>query len=88
MYCKITADCFRQSITDPAVQFRVGLAQSLALAANQFDAVVSGLVLNFVPEPETAVVEMMKVTKPGGTLGIFLWDYADGVDTMKFLENV
>jgi len=74
----------QQSITDPAVQFRVGLAQSLELASNQFDAVVSGLVLNFVPEPETAVVEMLRVAKPGGTLGIFLWDYADGMEMLRY----
>lgn len=74
----------QQSVTDPAVQFKVGLAQSLELASNQFGAVVSGLVLNFVPQPEGAVAEMLRVTKPGGTLGIFLWDYAAGMEMLRY----
>jgi SAM-dependent methyltransferase len=74
----------RQSVPDPAVQFRVGLAQSLDLGLNQFDAVVSGLVLNFVSQPEGAVAEMLKVTKPGGTIGIFLWDYAAGMEMLRY----
>ncbi|MAT99060.1 MAG: SAM-dependent methyltransferase [Anaerolineaceae bacterium] len=74
----------RQSVPDPAVQFRVGLAQSLELEANQFDAVVSALVLNFVPQPETAVAEMLRVVKPGGAIGIFLWDYAEGMEMLRY----
>jgi ubiquinone/menaquinone biosynthesis C-methylase UbiE len=77
-------DFARQSITHPAVQFRVGLAQSLELESDQFDVVVSGLVLNFVPQPETAVAEMFRVLKPGGTIGIFLWDYADGMEMLRY----
>jgi ubiquinone/menaquinone biosynthesis C-methylase UbiE len=74
----------RQSVPDPVAQFRVGLAQSLELEANQFDAVVSGLVLNFVPEPKTAVTEMLRVIKPGGTIGIFLWDYTEGMEMLRY----
>jgi len=40
--------------------------------------------LNFVPDPETAVSEMIRVTKPGGTIGIFLWDYADGMEMLRY----
>ena len=47
----------------------VGLTQSLELDSNSIDAVVSGLVLNFVPQPEAAISEMMRVTKPGGKSG-------------------
>jgi ubiquinone/menaquinone biosynthesis C-methylase UbiE len=50
----------------------VGLVQSLELVSNSIDAVVSGLVLNFVPKPEDAISEMLRVTKPGGKIGIFL----------------
>ncbi len=41
-------------IHDPRVSFGVGTASSLP--ARSFDAVVSGLVLNFVPDPVAAVV--------------------------------
>ena len=74
----------QQLVTNPAARFQVGLAQSLALPSNSMDAVVSGLVLNFVPQPETAVAEMRRVTKPGGTVGIFLWDYAEGMEMLRY----
>jgi len=36
---------------------------------------LSGLVLNFVPQPKDAISEMLRVTIPDGKVGIFLWDY-------------
>jgi ubiquinone/menaquinone biosynthesis C-methylase UbiE len=74
----------KSSINFPFVNFKVGLAQSLELDSNSIDVVVSGLVLNFVPEPETAILEMLRVTKPGGNIGIFLWDYADGMQMLRY----
>ena len=74
----------QRSITDPSVHFKVGLAQSLELDSNSIDVVVSGLVLNFVPQPKAAVLEMMRVTKPGGKIGIFLWDYAVGMQMLRY----
>jgi len=72
------------SITSPSVHFKVGLAQSLELDSNSIDAVVSGLVLNFVPQPKVAILEMLRVTKPGGKIGIFLWDYAKGMQMLRY----
>ena len=66
------------------MNFKVGLAQSLELDSNSVDVVVSGLVLNFIPEPETAILEMLRVTKPGGNIGIFLWDYAVGMQMLRY----
>ena len=71
-------------ITDPCVHFKVGLAQSLELDADSMDAVVSGLVLNFVPQPKAAISEMMRVTKPGGRIGVFVWDYAQGMQMLRY----
>jgi len=73
----------REEIRHPAARFRVGLAQALAEEAGSFDAVVSGLALNFVPEPERAVREMLRVTKPGGRVGIYVWDYAEGMEMLR-----
>lgn len=77
----------QRSITHPSVQFKVGLAQSLELESNSMDAVVSGLVLNFVPQPKAAILEMLRVTKPGGKIGIFLWDYAAGMQMLRYFWN-
>lgn len=74
----------QRSITDPNVHFRVGLAQSLELDSNSIDVTVSGLVLNFVSQPKAALSEMLRVTKPDGKIGIFLWDYADGMQMLRY----
>ena len=74
----------QQRITSPIVRFQVGLAQDLELESNSVDAVVSGIMLNFVPDPETAIAEMIRVTKPEGYIGIFLWDYADGMEMLRY----
>ena len=73
----------QKRISHPFARFMVGLAQSLELETDSMDAVISGLVLNFVPEPKDAVTEMMRVTKTGGTVGIFLWDYADKMQMLR-----
>ena len=74
----------QRAINHPSVHFKVGLAQSLELDSDTMDAVVSGLVLNYVPQPKVAILEMLRVTKPGGKIGIFLWDYADGMQFLRY----
>jgi SAM-dependent methyltransferase len=74
----------QRSIINSSVRFKVGLAQSLDVDSNTIDAVVSGLVLNLVPEPKVAILEMLRVTKPGGKIGAFLWDYAEGMQMWRY----
>jgi SAM-dependent methyltransferase len=69
---------------DPRVHFEVGDVQALQAAAATFDVVVSGLVLNFAPRPELAVAEMARVTRPGGTVAAYVWDYAEGMQLMRY----
>lgn len=73
----------KRSIANPAVHFGVGLAECLPLRSNSVDAVVSGLVLNFVPQPGKAVAEMLRVCRAGAQIGIFVWDYADGMRMLR-----
>jgi len=74
---------------DPRLRFEVALAQSLPVETNYFDAVISGLALNFVPDPEQAVTEMVRVTKPGGIVAAYVWDYAEGMQMLrKFWDGV
>jgi SAM-dependent methyltransferase len=70
-------------VNDPRVRFDVGDAQALQAASATFDAVVSGLVLNFVPEPGRALSEMARVARPGGTVAAYVWDYAEGMQMMR-----
>lgn len=74
----------RGSIKSPIVNFKAGLAQSLPLDSGSIDVTVSGLVMNFVPDPEAAVKEIQRVTKPDGLIGIFLWDYAEGMQMLRY----
>ena len=68
---------------DPRARFEVGDAQALRAPTGTFDAVVSGLVLNFVPLAELAVEEMARVVRHEGTVGAYVWDYAEGMGLMR-----
>jgi trans-aconitate methyltransferase len=77
----------RQQITDPRAHFEVGDAARLPWDSAVVDAVVSGLVLNFVQDHESMVREMTRVTKPGGMVAVYVWDYAGGMQMMRHFWN-
>lgn len=41
---------------------------------------VSGLVLNFVPDPAQAVHEVARVSRADGRVAAYVWDYAGGME--------
>jgi SAM-dependent methyltransferase len=63
---------------------QVGNAMDLPLPDSSFDLTVSGLVLNFIPDPVKALGEMRRVTIPGGLIAIYVWDYAEGMQFLKY----
>lgn len=65
----------RTTAVAKSVDFQVGDAQSLPFANGQFDAGAMALVITFVPNPNKAVAELKRVTKPGGVLGTYMWDF-------------
>jgi len=65
-------------------QYKLGDALDLPLENDVINACVSGLVLNFIPEPLKALAEMQRVTKGGGDVAVYVWDYAG---TMGFLTH-
>jgi SAM-dependent methyltransferase len=69
---------------DPRAHFEIGDAQALRAPAATFDVVISGLVVNFVPRPESVIAEMARVTRPGGTVAAYVWDYAEGMGLMRY----
>jgi SAM-dependent methyltransferase len=77
----------RGQVDDARVAFDVGDARELPHDARTFDAVVSGLVLNFVPEPDRAVAEMTRVVRDGGTVAAYVWDYAGKMQLMRHFWN-
>jgi SAM-dependent methyltransferase len=73
----------RERVLDPRVRFEIGDADALPVLSARFDAVVAGLVLNFVPNPATAVAEMARAVRPGGMVSAYVWDYAEGMELMR-----
>ncbi len=68
----------RSTITDELAEFRAGGAEDLPLDDDAVDVVASALVLNFVPDRVRALKEMQRVTRPGGIVSFYVWDYPGG----------
>jgi len=75
-------------IADGRASFEVGDATSLPWPDASLDAAVSGLVLNFVPDAAAMVREMRRVTRPGGRVAAYVWDYAGGMQMMRHFWDV
>ena len=73
----------RGRVADRRVSFTQGTAERLPDGLGSFDAIVSGLVLNFVADPAAAVREMAGAMVAGGLVGAYVWDYAEGMQLMR-----
>jgi SAM-dependent methyltransferase len=71
------------SSNDARIRFEVGDGQALRFPAAQFDATLSLLVMNFIPDRERALGEMVRVTKPGGIVAAAVWDYSEGMEMLR-----
>jgi SAM-dependent methyltransferase len=60
-----------------------GSATAIPLESSSVDVVVSGLVLNFVPDQHAALVEMQRVARAGGEIGVYVWDYAGKMELIR-----
>lgn len=56
-----------------AVDYREGDAENLPFPDASFDAVLSTLGVMFAPDQQKAAEELMRVCKPGGTIGMANW---------------
>lgn len=74
----------RTHVADERASFEVGDAQAIQEPSDSFDAVVSGLMLNFVPQPQLAAAEMARVAQPGGAAAAYVWDYAGRMEMMRY----
>jgi SAM-dependent methyltransferase len=68
----------RVAVPDQRTVLQPGDAQALPVDAACKDAIVSGLVLNFVPDKSRALAEMQRVGRPGATIAFYVWDYPGG----------
>jgi ubiquinone/menaquinone biosynthesis C-methylase UbiE len=65
------------------IKCRIGDALALPCETHTVDITVSGLVINFIPDPVAALVEMRRVTKPGGMVALYAWDYPGSMDLLN-----
>ena len=63
--------------------FHVGDAQDLHYPDATFVASLSLLVFNFIPDPEKALLQMRRVTQPGGSISAAVWDYGDRMRMLR-----
>jgi len=73
----------RGRMLDVRVSVVMAGAGDLPRRPGGFDCVVSGLVLNFLPNPREAVVEMRARTSPEGVVAGYVWDYAEGMQLLR-----
>ena len=73
----------RAACPDPRVTFIPADAATLPGRETGYDAVVSGLVLNFLPDPAAAVRAMAGAAAPTGAVAAYVWDYAEGMEFLR-----
>ena len=69
------------------VRFEAGDACALPYRDGEFDFVLSGLVLMFVPDGPLAAREMARAAKPGGTVAATTWDFRGGAVYHRLLAE-
>jgi SAM-dependent methyltransferase len=74
----------REACPDPRASFAAADAATLPHRAPGYDAVVSGLVLNFLPDPVASVRAMASAASRGGTVAAYVWDYAEGMEFLRY----
>jgi SAM-dependent methyltransferase len=73
----------RKKLPDSRVTFVIAGAEELPSREGGFDQVVSGLVLNLLPDPEQTAASIRERLRPGGTVAAYVWDYADGMQPLR-----
>ncbi|MCB0212432.1 MAG: methyltransferase domain-containing protein [Anaerolineae bacterium] len=74
----------QQTHQDARLQFQIGDARTLSTETGYFDVVVSGLAMNFIPTPQVALTAMARTTRPGGIVALYVWDYADKMEMLRY----
>jgi ubiquinone/menaquinone biosynthesis C-methylase UbiE len=81
--CTVTASDYVEALLDGtsrradaeglAIETRVADAENLPFEDNAYDAVLSTFGVMFVPNPQRAAEEMIRVCRPGGRIGLANW---------------
>jgi len=74
----------RYANRDSRCRFLVAQAQHLPEEIENIDVTVSGLFLNLMPEPAAGLAEMIRVTRAGGRIAAYVWDFARGMQLARY----
>lgn len=66
-----------------SIDFQQGSATDIPFADAAFDVTVCGLVLNFVADARAGLAAMTRVTRPGGAIAAYVWDYSGKMELMR-----
>lgn len=73
----------RKNLAIGHASFVVAGADDLPRREGGFDAIASGLVLNFLPDPARAVAYIRERLRAGGIAAAYVWDYAGGMEFLR-----
>jgi SAM-dependent methyltransferase len=73
----------RQRRANSTVTFETGSAMALPFADSTFDVAGCGLGLNYLPNPLAGLEEFRRVTRAGGTIAAYVWDYLHGARFLR-----
>lgn len=76
-------DHARTQVSDDSASFVVAGAEALPHRQGGFGLAVSGLVLNFLPEPLQVATSIRQRLHPGGTFAAYVWDYSEGMEFLR-----
>lgn len=77
----------RAQLNDRRASFLVASAHDFPLRSNGYDQLTSLLALNFIPEPGAALERMCAAAVAGGTISAAVWDYAGGMQMLRYFWN-
>ncbi len=74
----------QRQLPDDRARFVVAAAEAIPLASDQADVAVAGLALNLVKDARAGLREMMRVTRSGGLVAAYVWDFAGEMELVRF----
>lgn len=78
-------DSARRHRSHPSVTYELGDAGDLPYSSASFDACVSALVIDVVPDVDVVATEMRRVTRPGGVVACATFDFWGGFGVLDLV---
>ncbi len=80
---KFFIDKAKQRLLKPHI-YTAATVDHLPFENEKFEILVSGLAFNFFPDPEKALLEIKRVSKPKAIIAAYVWDYAGKMEFLRY----